>query len=990
MSGRLGEGAAAASRRHLRLGVPSNLPAEASTFVGRRGDLERGVALLAGTRLLTLTGAGGCGKTRVAQRLAALVGGEFADGVWWVELATLTDETLVGEALARILGLPVSGASADDAVLGHVAAAGCLVVLDNCEHVLDGVAELVGRILREAPSVRVLCTSREPVGVDGETTWRVPSLAVPPLSTDPGVVAAFDAARLFVARAVASDPDLVLTAATARAVAQICQRLDGIPLALELAAARVRTVSLDRIVVGLDDRFRLLTSGTRTAAARHRTLRASVEWSHALLEEPERILLCRLGVFVGGFTAEAADHVASGGPVGLFDVLGLLSRLVDRSLVHREPSGRYRLLETIRAFALERLAEAGEFGVIADRHLGWVTDLAEAHETRLLRVHVSALDAMEQELPNLRAALAHAASGAGESTGLRLIAALPFFWGMRSYAAEGMTWATLVMAAASDAPVVMRARVRWAAAFTRFYSGTDFAGAGEEAGVALAEATEAGDAQTQGRCLQIITLIQGLFDPSAARSSAAAGLELARTAGDRWNECTLLGLIAFSHTVQFHPAAARPFVDRATEIANDIDDRGQQFWTLYGSGVAAAAGGAFDDARNAYTRGLEVSRRIGDPVRETYAVAGLMTVEIAVGRWHALALLADGMGRSQRPLDAVVHAHLIPAIREIAAFAERPVEAANALARTGEFLLGAVDPTSGQRLMVQGATALHSVGEVDAATRAATAALAAAERRGSAMVGPCRVLLARIARDTGDQVAGPGAAERLIHQDLAATAAAGLLADVPDALEVLGGLAIDAGSTAEGVRLLAAAARLDTVTTRHRWFADRAARDVARAADALGEAFDPIWQEGGAMDVTGAIAYARRARGERGRPDHGWDSLTPTELDVVGFVSAGLSNPQVAQRMFIARSTVKTHLLHIFAKLVVTAGSLPRVSAAQLHAGRTAGQPEYNPVRGLPAGTPSEKLDPPIPPTNLRRQPLGVTNRTELAAQALLRRNTMS
>ena len=355
---------------HVRLGVPSNLPAELSTFVGRVDDLERGAGLLGASRLVTFTGAGGCGKTRLARQVAALVAERFPGGLWWVELASLADGALVAERVARTLGLQ---AAETEAVADYFAGSTALLLLDNCEHIAEGVAEFVTAVLRGAGLIRVLATSRHPLGVEGETTWRVPSLAVPPQAADPASFGEFDAVRLFRERARQARPEVTLTPA----VAQICRRLDGIPLALELAAARVGGVAIDRLVDELDDRFRLLTGGSRAGLARHRTLLASVEWSYELLDARERVLLRRLGVFAGGWTVEAARQVVGFAPVDPAAVLDLLGRLVDKSLAQLDDSGRYFLLETIRAYARARAAEAGETPTVADHHLAWAADFAQ-------------------------------------------------------------------------------------------------------------------------------------------------------------------------------------------------------------------------------------------------------------------------------------------------------------------------------------------------------------------------------------------------------------------------------------------------------------------------------------------------------------------------------------------------------------------------------------------------------------------------------------
>jgi len=353
--------------------VPSNLPAELSTFVGRTDDLERGARLLGESRLVTFTGAGGCGKTRLARQVATREAGRFPGGVWWVELASLADGTLVTERVARTLGLQTDET---EAIADYFAGSTALLLLDNCEHIVEGVAEFVTAVLRGAGLIRVLATSRHRLGVEGETAWRVPSLAVPPQTADPATLDRFDAVRLFVERARQQRPDVALTPA----VAHICRRLDGIPLALELAAARVGGVTIDRLVGELDDRFRLLNRGSRAGLARHRTLLASMEWSYQLLDPRERVLLRRLGVSAGGWTVEAARQVAGSAPLDPAEVLDLLGRLVDKSLAQLDDSGRYRLLEAIRAHARTRAAEAGEMPAVAAGHLAWAADFAQRLE----------------------------------------------------------------------------------------------------------------------------------------------------------------------------------------------------------------------------------------------------------------------------------------------------------------------------------------------------------------------------------------------------------------------------------------------------------------------------------------------------------------------------------------------------------------------------------------------------------------------------------
>src|SRR5262245_5916421 len=358
--------------------VPNNLPIQLSSFVGRGGELRQVERLLLERRLLTLTGAGGCGKTRLAVQSASEILERFPDGAWWVELAPLADERLVGSAIAESLGVrPLPGMTELQAAGACLAERRALIVLDNCEHLAQACAEAAEALLSAAPEIVVLATSRAPLTAAGETEWRVPSLSLPALNDEEN--GASDAVVLFVERAAAARPDLSLSPDDAEHVAAICSELDGMPLAIELAAARVRMLSVAQIAAGLSDRFRLLTGGPRTALPRLKTLRASVDWSYELLSDSERVLLSRLAAFAGGFTLKAAEEVCGGEAIESEHVLGLLGSLVDQSLVIAEAteSGvRYRLLETVRQYGLERLADADEDRVRA-RHRDHFLALAE-------------------------------------------------------------------------------------------------------------------------------------------------------------------------------------------------------------------------------------------------------------------------------------------------------------------------------------------------------------------------------------------------------------------------------------------------------------------------------------------------------------------------------------------------------------------------------------------------------------------------------------
>src|SRR5438034_3832571 len=385
-------------------------PAQLTSFIGRERETAAVKELLRGTRLLTLTGAGGSGKTRLALEVAGRVGAQYPDGVAWVELAPLSNPELVPHHVADALGVRRDGIrSAGDALLEALRDWDALLVLDNCEHLVEACARLAEALLRSCPRLRIMTTSREALGIGGERAWLVPALTLPEAgkAVTRAVAAESEAVRLFVERTQAVRPSLELIDANAAAMVQICRRLDGLPLAIELAAARARVLDPQQIAARLDDVFGLLTSGSRTALPHHRTLRSTIEWSHALLTEQEQILFRRLAVFAGGFTLDAVEAVAEGGAISAKDVLDLLSGLVDKSLVLLETEAveaRYRMLETVRQYARERLEEAGEAAELGRRHAHFFLARAEAAEVFLANQTEGWQERLAEDLGNLRAA----------------------------------------------------------------------------------------------------------------------------------------------------------------------------------------------------------------------------------------------------------------------------------------------------------------------------------------------------------------------------------------------------------------------------------------------------------------------------------------------------------------------------------------------------------------------------------------------------------
>jgi non-specific serine/threonine protein kinase len=434
-----------------------NLPADLTTFVGRRKEAEHLVDLLGSARLVTLTGAGGSGKTRLAQQVGLRVVGSFPHGAWFVDLAPMTNPDLLPNIVARVLDVPEkAGATVAETLFDWLCPQQLLLIVDNCEHVVDACAAFAESALRHAPAVRVLATSREALNVPGEAVWRVPSLTVPPESAQlaPEEMLGFDAIRLFADRAAAVTP-FRLTHENVTAVADICRRLDGVPLAIELAAARTKLLSVAQIRERLHDRFRLLAGGGRTVVARQRTLEATVDWSYELLSDVERRLLNRLSVFSGGWTLEAAERVCSGRGIDERDILEHLSRLVDKSLVivdDAEAESRYRLLETIRQYARDRLMRSGETDALGRAHLDYFLALAREAEPNIVGAHqVAWLNRLDLEHDNVRTAIEWSLGDPARGRdGLVLATRLWWFWTKRGYFSEGRQRLESVLAAQQD------------------------------------------------------------------------------------------------------------------------------------------------------------------------------------------------------------------------------------------------------------------------------------------------------------------------------------------------------------------------------------------------------------------------------------------------------------------------------------------------------------------------------------------------------------
>ncbi|MDM0115972.1 tetratricopeptide repeat protein [Variovorax sp. J22R133] len=598
-----------------------NLPQPLTSFIGRDREIAEVRQWLATTRLLTLSGAGGCGKTRLALQVAATMLEPHPDGVWFVELAPLGDPSLVIQSIAKALGvIEESGKDLLETVAEWLAPRQLLLVLDNVEHLLGPCAQLADALLRRCAGLSLLVTSRERLGIEGELTYRVPSLSVPGALADAttGEVLACEAARLFVDRARLQRPGFEVTGNDAAALASICRRLDGIALAIELAAPRVRVMSLQELSRRLDDRFGMLTGGSRTALPRHRTLRSLIDWSHELLDEPEKALLRRASVFAGGWTLQAAGQVCSGASVGHAEVLDLLTSLTDKNLVLAETQGddtRFSLLETVRHYAQDRLRESGEEEAMRDRHVDFFLDMASrlldpAQTDSQLQAKLLQLD---QEHDNVRAALAWCeASPARSVKGLGLAGQLHWFWRMRGHYGEGRGWIARLLAIAPDATREDAHASAFHAAGALAYLQGDYAAAEGRHREALAIWQR--EANRRGIVRSLISL--GSIANSRGELSVACGLyedalRIAREIGDRRSISMGLQCLGMAAHDAGDYGAAKALLQECVAISREIG-AWRAALALSVLGEVRLAQGEFEAARCLLLEALEGQRALGD------------------------------------------------------------------------------------------------------------------------------------------------------------------------------------------------------------------------------------------------------------------------------------------------------------------------------------------------------------------------------------------
>jgi non-specific serine/threonine protein kinase len=604
--------------------------------------------LVGGSRLVTLTGSGGVGKTRLAQESVARLVDGYPGGVWLVELAPLADSQLVPQAVASALDVREAGPRPIlETLIDTIRQRRLLLVLDNCEHLVEACAALASALLRSCPEVQILATSRQPLGLAGETVWQVPPLGLPPAAPNARGSPAPDseAMRLFVERARTVQPTFTMTDRNASAIAGICGQLDGIPLAIELAAVWVKVLTVEEIAARLGDRFRFLTGGSQTAPPRQQTLERTLDWSYDLLGVAEQVFFRRLAVFEGGWTLDAAEAVCSDDPIGSNRVLALLTQLVDKSLVQaeagHEPS-RYRLLETTRHYAWARLVESGEVEAIRRRHAAYVLTVAREAEPGLLGPgQLAWLERLERERDNLRAALRWSVERGDTETELQLVASLWDFWWMRGYIKEGQAWLERALTREGGSPRA-RARAVHGAGLLATIRGDLNRGVAQfaESVAQFRELDEPGGAVRP--LVDLGTSMWLLDDTPRAKAFLDEALRMAREVGDHWGTAYALyalGIYSYVHE-QFDAAVAAG--DEGVGVWRAVGDARGLAHTLWVLAAAVRGRGELDRAAALGRESLQLFQRLG----ETWGILN------ALMRLAASAALQERPARAARLLGA--------------------------------------------------------------------------------------------------------------------------------------------------------------------------------------------------------------------------------------------------------------------------------------------------------------------------------------------------
>jgi predicted ATPase/class 3 adenylate cyclase/DNA-binding CsgD family transcriptional regulator len=873
-----------------------NLPAWPARFVGRRDEIATLRTALQHERVVTVVGPGGGGKTRLAHQVAESESADRTDGAWWLDLVTVADGTLVVPALTQVLDVPLQHHDPLGGLCARLAHSDRLIVLDNCEHLLDDMASVVAALTTSCPDVTVLATSRAPLGAAGELVW-----AIPPLADD-------DAQQLFVERARHVRHNLKVDDDTQASIAAICRRLDGIPLPIELAAARCKLLSPMQILTGLQDAIALLTGGARTALQRHQTIEASIAWSHGLLRPDEQLLLRRLSVFESHFSLDAVEAVCADEQLTRSALLDVLERLVDQSLVHTVEGGdelRFRLLETVRQFARHTLASAGGDTALTDRHTEWFAERGRGCWPLYVPEMVDILDRLEGDRQDILVALGRVIAGDDLADvpmlALGILPALDV-----RHPAEAGEWAQRVRQVLGDQPSHAYGLLSVRLAEMAMNRG-DEAGGAEAMAMAAAIAKQLGDDHVAASALALQAIWAAISDPTSSVALVEEVEATCRLAGAVHDADSLVWLGGIVRGIIGDRAGAERAFERAARVRDECPrcaSQRQLAWSVFEADCGRTA-----SAAALVVAGRLANRRLSDYATDDFATAAAALV---------------GILRDER--DPSIEADL--RVRWARAAASSDMQSlmllAGPVARLGradgdlELVQSALGRAAmGRRAEMEDdvAATLAMHGDLDAATRLVTNRLEAIDPGAAGrLASVLESRAATLALLGGDVESAEVAAHRALDSScdgpwpLQSTAA----------LEVIAAIHVHRGWDAPAARLIGAAAATREVTGARGCLEPERSllRDaVATARTRLGDdGFEAELAAGAALDLDEAVAYAQRARGERRRPNFGWDSLTPTERQVAELAAAGHTNPQIAERLLMGRETVKTHMSSIFTK----------------------------------------------------------------------------
>lgn len=876
--------------------VPSNLPASLSSFIGRSEAIDTIARLAVDNRLLTLTGSGGAGKTRLALEVARQVTASFPGGVWWIDLVNVRAPELLASAISRAASLPEDRADRLGGVIRRLASKRALLVFDNCEHLVDAAAETIASILSACPELTVVTTSRASLNVPGELSWRVPPLAVS------------DAVRLFADRATKARDGFRLTDDNHDTVAEICARLDGVPLAIELAAARARAMTPRQILDGLGDALGLLAGAGRGVSPRQQTIDASIQWSYSLLSTREQKMMRRLAVFAGRFTQEAAEAVASDETISTGGVLELLSSLVDQSLVQMEDQNGvalFRMLETVRQFARRELVATDEYAQVVARHAAHFAERGRALWPFFQADMSELLEQADVEFEDLRMMLEHVARHSSPDVHAEIAMACLPAMSVR-HMAEAAALGDQVAARVDPMSVLGGTLHFQLAVVDPTMSG--YIGAG----IAAAEAT--GDPHLRVHADWWASTAAAAARPTA---DALAAVDAAQDA------LRAIGETHFSRAYWIPAAIVRPlgddleFIRRWNRATEETVCKRCSVMVWSEGALVALAQGDLERAQAYLDRAEALAVEVRDAGFTARARLTATLVAIYAGKPPPVDEIEADLREGLATGNPAIIGYMSEARAAVRLAGGPSPEADEDLQRC----IAMVDGPFGKRIeaRLQRAALQQALGNAEEA-RAITHDLR--DNVGIWVTGPRLHAQidhreAALALDSGDA----READDLAHRALAEAAVGPHPPLVIGALELISSVAVARESYTEAARLHGAAARLRDA---HGFRADfepersRLARDLTTALESLGEAaFDAAVDEGRALSLEDAMAYARRARGERKRPTHGWDGLTPTEWQVARLAVQGLTNAEIAEQLFIGRETVKTHLSSIYSKVGV-------------------------------------------------------------------------